>query len=74
MNILKYITVLSCFVVTDSLLNRFIKFNIFNKVVEPKITSYPKLEYQELTPQHKYDLQWYVIGTSVDFFTNVPQN
>jgi len=27
-----------------------------------KITDFPKLNYQELTEQDKYDLQWYVIG------------
>ena len=34
---------------------------------------YPKLDYQDLTAQHKYDLQWYVIGTTSDFVNNVPQ-
>lgn len=73
MNILKCITLLSSFLVTKSFMNRFNKFNLFNKAVEPKITDYPKVEYQDLTPQHKYDLQWYVVGTASDFFTNVPQ-
>lgn len=38
-----------------------------------KIIDFPKLNYRELTEQNKYDLQWYVIGTSADFYKNVPQ-
>jgi phenylpropionate dioxygenase-like ring-hydroxylating dioxygenase large terminal subunit len=38
-----------------------------------KITDFPKLNYQELTDQNKYDLQWYVIGTKADFSKNVPK-
>ena len=36
------------------------------------IIDYPKLEYNNLTEQDKYDLQWYVIGTPKDFATSVP--
>lgn len=38
-----------------------------------KITDYPKLSYHDLTPQQKYDLQWYVVGKSSDFVMDVPQ-
>lgn len=37
-----------------------------------KITDFPKLNYQELTEQDKYDLQWYVIGKKSDFLFNKP--
>jgi phenylpropionate dioxygenase-like ring-hydroxylating dioxygenase large terminal subunit len=37
-----------------------------------KLINYPKLNYNELTDQNKYDLQWYVIGKSLDFLTNKP--
>jgi len=39
----------------------------------PKIIDYPKLDYHELTDQHKYDLQWYVVGIDSDFVVNKPQ-
>lgn len=39
----------------------------------PKIIDYPKLDYHELTEQHKYDLQWYVVGIDSDFVVNKPQ-
>jgi len=39
----------------------------------PKIIDYPKLDYHELTDQHKYDLQWYVVGIDSEFVTNKPQ-
>ena len=38
-----------------------------------KLISYPKLNYHELSEQDKYDLQWYVIGKSIDFTRNVPK-
>ena len=57
-----------------------LKFNhIFNRFSSKmslhtkSIIDYPKLTYQNLTEQDKYDLQWYVIGTPVDFAINVPQ-
>jgi vanillate O-demethylase monooxygenase subunit len=31
-----------------------------------------KIDYQLLTEQNKYDLQWYVIGTPTDFFVDRP--
>ena len=34
---------------------------------------YPKLTYEHLSEQDKYDLQWYVIGTPFDFPINAPQ-
>jgi phenylpropionate dioxygenase-like ring-hydroxylating dioxygenase large terminal subunit len=33
---------------------------------------YPKLDYNMLTPQDHFDLQWYVIGTKSDFPVNKP--
>jgi phenylpropionate dioxygenase-like ring-hydroxylating dioxygenase large terminal subunit len=39
----------------------------------PKLIDYPKLDYHELTEQHKYDLQWYVVGTDSEFVINKPQ-
>uniref|UniRef100_A0A6C0DPW3 Rieske domain-containing protein n=1 Tax=viral metagenome TaxID=1070528 RepID=A0A6C0DPW3_9ZZZZ len=38
-----------------------------------KLINYPKLNYHELTEQDKYDLQWYVIGKSIDFSVNIPK-
>jgi len=38
----------------------------------PNILEYPKLNYHELTEQHKYDLQWYVVSTASDFVINKP--
>lgn len=37
------------------------------------IIDYPKLTYETLTEQDKYDLQWYVIGTPSDFSTDKPK-
>jgi phenylpropionate dioxygenase-like ring-hydroxylating dioxygenase large terminal subunit len=39
----------------------------------PKIIDYPKLNYHELTEQHKFDLQWYTIGIDTEFIVNKPQ-
>ena len=36
------------------------------------LLNYPKLTYNELTEQDKYDLQWYVVGKSSDFVKNKP--
>jgi len=36
------------------------------------LLNYPKLTYNELTEQDKYDLQWYVVGKSTDFVRNRP--
>jgi phenylpropionate dioxygenase-like ring-hydroxylating dioxygenase large terminal subunit len=33
---------------------------------------YPKLNINDLSEQDKYDLQWYVVGSSGDFVTNKP--
>jgi hypothetical protein len=38
----------------------------------PNIIDYPKLDYQTITPQDNFDLQWYVIGTKSDFSVNKP--
>lgn len=53
-----------------NVLNRFLysKSNSFSS----NIIDFPKLNYRELTDQHKYDLQWYVIGQKTDFVTNRP--
>ena len=51
-------------------INRIFYSNEFNN---NKLTDYPKLKYDDLTPQYKYDLQWYVIGTTSSFATNIPQ-
>ena len=51
-------------------------FNRFSQKISLRtksIIDYPKLTYQNLTEQDKYDLQWYVIGTPLDFPINVPQ-
>jgi phenylpropionate dioxygenase-like ring-hydroxylating dioxygenase large terminal subunit len=37
-----------------------------------KLIEYPKLDYQELTGQEKYNLQWYVIGRANNFLSNKP--
>lgn len=39
----------------------------------PKFIDYPKLDYHGLTEQHKYDLQWYVVGIDSGFVVNKPQ-
>lgn len=36
------------------------------------LIEHPKLDYQELTGQEKYDLQWYVVGRSNNFLQNRP--
>jgi len=36
------------------------------------LIEFPKLDYQELTGQEKYDLQWYVVGRANDFLINRP--
>lgn len=43
-----------------------------NQLPSSQIINYPKLDYRELTEQHKYDLQWYVIGQKTDFVVNKP--
>ena len=51
--------------------------HIINRIVnsQSKTSSfldYPKLDYNMLTPQDHFDLQWYVIGTKSDFPVNKP--
>ena len=41
-------------------------------VPSTNLIEFPKLDYQELTGQEKYDLQWYVVGRSNDFLVNRP--
>jgi phenylpropionate dioxygenase-like ring-hydroxylating dioxygenase large terminal subunit len=41
--------------------------------IPQSIIDYPKLTYETLTEQDKYDLQWYVIGTPSDFSTDRPK-
>lgn len=47
-------------------------FRTSNSLPSSQIINYPKLDYRELTEQHKYDLQWYVIGQKTDFVVNKP--
>jgi len=54
--------------------------NAFNRMTSSikqpeisKIIDYPKLNYNELSEQQKYDLQWYVVGIDSDFTENQPQ-
>lgn len=50
------------------------KFRSKHRVpLEGDIINYPKLNYNNLTEQDKYDLQWYVVGTSTDFEINTPK-
>jgi len=46
-----------------------------DKAVPPstQLIGYPKLDYNELSEQDKYDLQWYVIGEKSDFERNKPK-
>ena len=43
-----------------------------DKLPSTNLISHLKLDYQELTGQEKYDLQWYVIGESNNFLSNKP--
>ena len=43
-----------------------------DKLPSSKLIEQPKLDYQELTGQEKYDLQWYVVGQSNNFLFNKP--
>jgi len=47
-------------------------FSSKNELPANTLLNYPKLTYNELTEQDKYDLQWYVVGKSTDFFRNKP--
>jgi len=47
-------------------------FSSKNELPANTLLNYPKLTYNELTEQDKYDLQWYVVGKSSDFFRNKP--
>jgi len=40
--------------------------------LESKITNYPKIDYNNLSEQDMFDLQWYVIGEKKDFIANKP--
>lgn len=42
------------------------------KLPSVNLLQYPKLDYQELTGQEKYDLQWYVVGRANNFLSNRP--
>jgi len=48
-------------------------FSKKNDLPSSKLIKYPKLNHHELTLQDKYDLQWYVIGETKSFLTNVPK-
>jgi hypothetical protein len=43
-----------------------------DKLPSSKLIEQPKLDYQLLTGQEKYDLQWYVVGQSNNFLSNKP--
>ena len=43
-----------------------------DKLPSTNLISHPKLDYQDLTGQEKYNLQWYVIGQSNNFLSNKP--
>jgi phenylpropionate dioxygenase-like ring-hydroxylating dioxygenase large terminal subunit len=47
-------------------------FSAKDKLPSAGLIEYPKLNYQELTGQEKYDLQWYVVGRSNNFLSNKP--
>ena len=69
------------FVGVPSVVSRIRTFQrIFNKYpfsrtppLTKSIIDYPKLTYETLTEQDKYDLQWYVIGTPSDFSADKPK-
>jgi len=42
------------------------------KLPSSALIQYPKLNYQDLNGQEKYDLQWYVVGRSSSFVKNKP--
>jgi len=47
-------------------------FSSKNELPANTLLTYPRLTFNELTEQDKYDLQWYVVGKSNDFFRNKP--
>lgn len=47
-------------------------FSSKNELPANTLLNYPKLTYNELTEQDKYDLQWYVVGKSSSFLKNKP--
>jgi len=71
---MKYFSLLVLLVPT---IGRHIRFlhRMMNKSppIPQSIIDYPKLTYETLTEQDKYDLQWYVIGTPSDFSTDRPK-
>ena len=53
--------------------NAFLRmFSAKDKLPSANLLQYPKLNYQELTGQEKYDLQWYVVGRANNFLSNKP--
>jgi len=53
--------------------NAFMRmFSARDKLPSVNLLQYPKLDYQELTGQEKYDLQWYVVGRANNFLSNRP--
>ena len=67
---LKYVT--SFGIILPNMVRKAITMSQISSEV-PKIIDYPKLDYHQLTDQHKYDLQWYVIGIENEFMINKPQ-
>jgi hypothetical protein len=54
------------------IVNRLVNRNNEISSLTSSILDYPKLDYHMLTPQDKFDLQWYVIGTNSEFPFNKP--
>jgi len=53
--------------------NAFMRmFSAKDNLPSVNLLQYPKLDYQELTGQEKYDLQWYVVGRANNFLSNKP--
>lgn len=68
------ITVSNIFLIVDSyahILTRM--FSSKSSLPSSKLIGLPKLDYNELDEQDKYDLQWYVIGKRTDFVSNSPK-
>lgn len=70
MSIRKYITSFLFYSTTSSYLH--LVNRILNKPRHFPLLEYPKLDYYDMSPQDKYDLQWYVIGETSEFSTDVP--
>ena len=75
MNFSIVLFIISGFLITNIKCYSYLLTKMFSsKNVLPANTllNYPKLTYNELTEQDRYDLQWYVVGKSSDFVKNKP--